>query len=110
MLRLALFSDVHGNLTALNAVLAALDEHRPVQLIVAAGDHALIGPRPAQTWDRLQEAGCVCLLGNEDEVLWDTPPHPAEGSPFAPIVLARLGPTAADLPRRAARRRLRPKM
>jgi putative phosphoesterase len=101
--RIAAFSDVHGNLTALNAVLTALDGHRPVQMLVAAGDHALIGPRPAETWDRLQQAGCVCLLGNEDEVLWDMPPNPAEGSPFAPIVHARLGPTAADLgPQRLA--------
>jgi putative phosphoesterase len=96
-IRIAVFSDVHGNLTALNAVLTALQGHRPVQMIIAAGDHALIGPRPAETWDRLQEAGCVCLLGNEDEVLWDAPPHLAEGSPFAPIVHARLGPTAAAL-------------
>ena len=110
MLRVALFSDVHGNLTALNAVLAALERHRPVQLLVAAGDHALIGPRPAETWDRLQEAGCVCLLGNEDEVLWDRPPHLSEGSPFAPIVHARLGPTAAALgPKRLAAMRAMPR-
>jgi protein phosphatase len=110
MLRVALFSDVHGNLTALNAVLAALDGHRPVQMVVAAGDLALIGPRPAETWDRLQEAGCVCLMGNEDEVLWEAPPHPAEGSPFAPIIHARLEPTAAALgPERMAAMRAMPR-
>ncbi|MFN8517118.1 MAG: metallophosphoesterase family protein [Chloroflexia bacterium] len=110
MLRIALFSDVHGNLTALNAVLAALAAHHPVQMIVAAGDHTLIGPRPAETWDRLRDAGCICLLGNEDEVLWDRPPYPAEGSPFAPIVHARLVPTAADLgPERLAAMRRMPR-
>lgn len=110
MLRVAAFSDVHGNLTALNAVLAALEEHRPVQMIVAVGDLALIGPRPAETWDRLQEAGCACLMGNEDEALWDRPPHLAEGSPFAPIVHARLEPTAAALgPHRLAAMRAMPR-
>src|SRR5438046_284380 len=70
-MRIALFSDVHGNLTALRAVLAALDRHRPLQMIVAAGDHVLAGPRPAETWDALQAAGCTCIMGNEDERLWD---------------------------------------
>jgi len=108
MLRVALFSDVHGNLTALDAVLAALAGHRPVQLIVVAGDHALIGPRPAETWDRLRAAGCVCLL--EDELLWDTPPNPAAESPFGPIVRARLGPTVAALgPDRLAMMRAMPR-
>jgi len=68
--RIALFSDVHGNLTALRAVLAAIEAHRPVQMIVAAGDHSLIGPRPAETWDALYEAGCVCIYGNEDDALF----------------------------------------
>ncbi len=51
-MRIALFSDVHGNLTALRAVFAALDQHRPLQMIVAAGDHVLAGPRPAERWMR----------------------------------------------------------
>ena len=69
-MRIALFSDVHGNLTALRAVLAGIAAHRPVQMLVAAGDHCLAGPRPAETWDALQEAGCVCLYGNEDDALF----------------------------------------
>lgn len=96
-IRVALCSDIHGNLTALEAVLAAIDGHRPVHLVVAAGDLAIIGPRPAETWDRLQGAGCLCIMGNEDELLWDAPPEPGEGSPFAPIMRARLGPTIAAM-------------
>lgn len=77
-MRIALFSDVHGNLAALRAVLAAIDAHRPVHLIVAAGDHCLGGVRPAETWDALQEAASACLLGNEDARLWHDRPatHP----------------------------------
>ena len=39
-LTVAIFSDVHGDLAALRAVLAAIDRLGPVQLTVAAGDEA----------------------------------------------------------------------
>ena len=97
-LRIAVFSDVHGNLTALNAVLAALDAHRPLHLIVAAGDHALVGPRPSEAWDTLQAAGCACGLGNDDELLWTGEiPATLGESPWTPLVRARLPPTVAAL-------------
>lgn len=86
-MRIALFSDVHGNLTALQAVLAALGGHRPLQMIVAAGDHVLAGPRPAETWDALQAAGCTCILGNEDVRLWNNEiEHTVPDSPWEPLV------------------------
>lgn len=99
-MRIALFSDVHGNLTALNAVLAALERHRPLQMIVAAGDHVLAGPRPSETWDALVAAGCTCILGNEDVRLWDAGiEQMVRGSPWAPLAavvtpwtVAALGP------------------
>lgn len=99
-MRIALFSDVHGNLTALRAALAALERHRPLQMIVAAGDHVLAGPRPAETWDALQTAGCMCILGNEDVRLWDNAIEDTmPDSPWAPLVavvtpwtVAALGP------------------
>jgi len=98
--RIALFSDVHGNVTALRAVFAALDHHRPLQMIVAAGDHVLAGPRPAEAWDILEAAGCTCILGNEDVRLWDGAiEETAADSPWAPLVavitpwtVAALGP------------------
>jgi predicted phosphodiesterase len=99
-MRIALFSDVHGNLTALNAVLAALDRHRPLQMLVAAGDHVLARSRPAETWDALMAAGCICILGNEDARLWDDGlAHTVPESPWKPLVavqapwaVAALGP------------------
>ncbi|HEY8292704.1 MAG TPA: metallophosphoesterase family protein [Thermomicrobiales bacterium] len=99
-MRIALFSDVHGNLTALRAVLAALERHRPLQMIVVAGDHVLAGPRPAETWDALQAAGCTCILGNEDVRLWDNAvTRTIPDSPWEPLVavvapwtVAALGP------------------
>jgi predicted phosphodiesterase len=95
-LRIAVFSDAHGNLTALRAVLDALAAHRPLHMVVAAGDHVLVGPRPAATWDALQDAGVCCIVGNDDELLWgDWDAMPA--SRWAPLVRARLPPTVADL-------------
>jgi putative phosphoesterase len=97
-MRIALFSDVHGNLTALNAVLAALDRHRPLQMLVAAGDHVLARSRPAETWDALMAAGCLCILGNEDARLWDASLEPTQpDSPWSPLVAVQAPWTAAAL-------------
>jgi len=62
-MRLVVMSDIHGNLTALNAVIAALP---PADRIIVAGDLCLEGPRPAEVWDRLQELGAELLMGNTD--------------------------------------------
>jgi predicted phosphodiesterase len=86
VLRVAVFSDVHGNLAALRAVLAAIDCQRPVQLIVVAGDLvAPAGARPAETFDLLVERGCVLLLGNHDQLLW-APFADELSGPFAKTV------------------------
>lgn len=110
MLRIAIFSDVHGNLAALRAVLAAIDGHRPVQLLVAAGDLvAPAGARPAETFDLLVEHGCALLLGNHDELLWDPESEHLTG-PYATLVRrqepwarAELGGRRIDLLRRLPR-------
>src|SRR5690349_23484706 len=64
--RLALLSDVHGNLAALTAVRAALKKERP-DAVVVAGDHALNGPDPAGVVDSLREmesTGATIIQGN----------------------------------------------
>jgi putative phosphoesterase len=68
-MRLAVISDVHGNLTALEAVVADI-EHRGVDQVVHGGDVALIGARPAEVIDRLAELGWSGIVGNTDELLW----------------------------------------
>jgi 3',5'-cyclic AMP phosphodiesterase CpdA len=65
-MRVALFSDVHGNLTGLEAVLADIDEHAP-DLVVFAGDLCLMGPRPAECLRRVRDLRLPAVLGNTDE-------------------------------------------
>lgn len=67
--RVAVLSDVHGVLPALNAVLAEPDV-RSADLIVLTGDHAA-GPQPAQVLDRLVSLGdrVVLVRGNADREL-----------------------------------------
>jgi predicted phosphodiesterase len=66
--RVALFSDVHGNAVAFDAVLADLEEH-PVDKIVCLGDHAQGGAQPAECLERLRELGCPAVMGNSDHFL-----------------------------------------
>jgi predicted phosphodiesterase len=68
-MRLAVVSDVHGNLTALDAVAADI-ARRGVERAVHAGDLALIGARPAEVIDRVAELGWEGIVGNTDDLLW----------------------------------------
>ncbi len=68
-MRLAVVSDIHGNLTALEAVIADLKEVSP-DLVVQAGDLVASGFRPAEVVDRIRQLGWPGIQGNTDEMLW----------------------------------------
>ena len=68
-MRIAIVSDIHGNLTALEAVAADI-ARRGVDQVVHGGDVALIGARPAEVIDRVVELGWPGIVGNTDELLW----------------------------------------
>ncbi len=68
-MRLLLFSDVHGNLTALEAVLEAARAYGPYDGAYCLGDLALFGPHPEACLERLAESGVQALAGNTDEWL-----------------------------------------
>jgi predicted phosphodiesterase len=67
-LRVALFSDVHGNAVAFDAFLADL-ERQEVDHVVCLGDHAQGGAQPAECLERLRELGCPAAMGNSDHFL-----------------------------------------
>jgi putative phosphoesterase len=80
---LAALSDIHGNLPALEAVLAELERER-VDELVCLGDVAL-GPQPAETVARVRGLGCAVVMGNWDAwVLAGFPP--AHGDPWKRFV------------------------
>lgn len=65
----AIVSDIHGNLTALDAVIRDC-ESRGISHVVQGGDLALIGARPAEVVDRVRELGWPGVVGNTEELLW----------------------------------------
>ncbi len=68
-MQLAIVSDIHGNLTALEAVIADI-ERRGIARVVQGGDLALGGCQPAEVIDRVHELGWPGVVGNTDELLW----------------------------------------
>jgi putative phosphoesterase len=68
-MRVAIVSDIHGNLTAFDAVLADIESRAP-DLVLQGGDLALMGAQPAQVIDRVRELGWPGVVGNTDEALW----------------------------------------
>jgi predicted phosphodiesterase len=68
-LRIAIVSDIHGNRTAFEAVLADLRQTAP-DLIFHGGDLPYGGASPAEIADRVRDLGWQGVLGNTDEMLY----------------------------------------
>lgn len=69
-MRVALISDLHANVVALEAVLASIRQ-AGVDRIVCLGDVATLGPQPGILLQMLRDLGCPCILGNHDEFLFN---------------------------------------
>jgi predicted phosphodiesterase len=64
-MRVGVIADVHANLPALDAALAALRSHG-IERLACAGDLVGYGPHPNECVSVLAEAGAVCVAGNHD--------------------------------------------
>ena len=64
-MRVAVVSDIHSNLHALEAVLGAVDRERS-DVIWCLGDVVGYGPRPDECCRIVEERAAVCLAGNHD--------------------------------------------
>ena len=118
--KIAVLSDVHGNVVALEAVRKAIKKEKPDAILVA-GDHVLNGPEPGATIDALRAMetdGAVIVQGNTDVAVADFDyaaafPWYAEGVPDALRYAAEWAHDALDderldwLRRLSAERRLR---
>lgn len=72
-MKIALISDMHGNLAAFEAVLGVIAAEQ-IEQIVCLGDAANFGPQPHEVLVRLRELGCPVVMGNADAELFGTAP------------------------------------
>ena len=71
--QLAVLSDIHGNLVALEAALKDIKRHKPDRLLIC-GDLVLNGPRPREVVERVRELdgqGAIVVQGNTDIAVAD---------------------------------------
>jgi len=71
-MRIAIISDIHGNLVAFETVLKEINREKPDQ-IVCLGDVAAFGPQPREAIARLKSLNCPVVMGNADEELLNPP-------------------------------------
>lgn len=76
MIQIAVFSDVHGNLPALNRVLEDMKE-RGIQQKFCLGDLVDFAPWGNEVIEKIRELNIPCLMGNHDErIAFDIPVVP----------------------------------
>ncbi len=67
-MRFVFISDIHGNLPALELVLADIQQANADQ-IICLGDVASLGPQPREVVTRLRDLGIPIIMGNHDNYL-----------------------------------------
>ncbi|KAB2856819.1 MAG: metallophosphoesterase [Anaerolineae bacterium] len=67
-MRIAVFSDIHGNAVAFEAMLDDL-KNQNIEQMVCLGDAIQGGPQPTEVVAQLQELACPIVMGNADDWL-----------------------------------------
>jgi len=88
---LGLLYDMHGNLPALEAVLADC----PAERFLLGGDYAVAGAWPVETLERLRELDAEWIRGNADRWLTDRSDAPAAMVAAIEVCRERLGEAVA---------------
>ncbi len=80
-MKIAVFSDMHGNCIAFDAMLAHLHKN-PTDKMVCLGDTTQGGSQPHETLQRLRDLDCPVIMGNADAwLLTGVDTGTAEGPP-----------------------------
>jgi predicted phosphodiesterase len=94
MTRLAVLSDIHGNLPALEAVMKDMDSYK-IDHVVVAGDHINWGPFSRQVMEIITAQNWAILRGNNEfyQLDYDTSRAPKHWSSFTlpPVIHEQLG-------------------
>lgn len=67
-MRIALLSDIHSNILALEAVMKSIKRHHP-ERIISLGDQVNLGPCPKETLALLRAENVTCLHGNHERYI-----------------------------------------
>jgi predicted phosphodiesterase len=92
MIRFAVISDIHGNMPALEVVLADI-ESRGIDQIYCLGDLVDFAPWSNEVIERIKKLHIPCILGNHDEriahdqEIVPLPHHTAEESAFRNVAI-----------------------
>ncbi len=69
-MRVAVISDIHANLIALEAVLKDIEQEN-CEHIICLGDLVLAGPQPKETLEFIQQQNWTIVQGNTDKLIVD---------------------------------------
>lgn len=67
-MRIGFISDIHGNFTALEAVLADI-KNQNIDRLICLGDTVSLGPQPKEVLEALQNWNAVTVMGNHDQAI-----------------------------------------
>jgi putative phosphoesterase len=90
-MRIAILSDIHSNIFALDAIIKNLKKHS-VDIKVNLGD-ILYGPiAPKSTFERLMEYEFTTISGNQDRQIYEASPEEVASNSTMQFILDDLGP------------------
>lgn len=83
-MKVAVISDIHGNLYALERVLQHVEQENPEQ-IVCLGDVVAFGPQPVEVLRRMHGLDCPVVMGNCDDFFVQWPLPEEDGLNYAQV-------------------------
>lgn len=86
MSKCAIISDIHGNIAALQAVLAHIDAQKDVKEIWCLGDVVGYGPNPVECYRIAKERCSIIIKGNHERAVVE----PATSDKFTPVAKAAI--------------------